>query len=274
MKRREFITLFGGAAASWPIAARAQQSERMRRIAILSDFSELEMQPLIATFRERMQQLGWGDDSIRIDTRVGVATTQFPAASAALVGMAPDVIVTLSSPALRAMKQETRTIPIVFTFVADPVGQGLVASLAHPGGNVTGFTNFEFSFAGKWLEALKEIEAGAPFWRTFCAVLAHVSADRCFSHPQQLRRLPLRHAALDQLNRSLASEPGLGGLFRGSRPTCLGGGTAGGNFLATFWQITCHIVLDGGVRYPQQLRRLPLRHRRGNREGAEGGWWR
>jgi putative tryptophan/tyrosine transport system substrate-binding protein len=158
MKRRDFITLLGGTAVAWPLGARAQQSERMRRIAILSDFSELEMQPLIATFRERMQQLGWGDNSIRIDTRVGVATTQFPAASAALVGMAPDVIVTLSSPALRAMKQETRTIPIVFTFVADPVGQGLVASLAHPGGNATGFTNFEFSFAGKWLEALKEIE--------------------------------------------------------------------------------------------------------------------
>jgi ABC-type uncharacterized transport system substrate-binding protein len=103
--------------------------------------------------------LGWGDDSIRIDTRLGITgAAQFQAAAATLVGMAPDIIVTLGSPSLRAMKRETRTIPIVFTFVADPVGQGLIASLAHPGGNATGFTNFEFSFAGKWLDALKEVE--------------------------------------------------------------------------------------------------------------------
>ena len=159
MRRRQFIALLASAVLAWPPTARAQQPAVARRIAILSDFSELEMQPLIATFREQLQQLGWGDDSIRIDTRLGITgAAQFQGAAAALVGMAPDVIVTLGSPSLRAMKQETRTIPIVFTFVADPVGQGLVASLAHPGGNATGFTNFEFSFAGKWLDALKEIE--------------------------------------------------------------------------------------------------------------------
>ena len=159
MRWRQFIALLASAVLAWPPTARAQQPAVARRIAILSDFSELEMQPLIATFREQLQQLGWGDDSIRIDTRLGITgAAQFQGAAAALVGMAPDVIVTLGSPSLRAMKQETRTIPIVFTFVADPVGQGLVASLAHPGGNATGFTNFEFSFAGKWLDALKEIE--------------------------------------------------------------------------------------------------------------------
>jgi putative ABC transport system substrate-binding protein len=156
--RRKLITTLVGAVA-WPFAARAQRGEHIRRIAILSDFSESQMQPLIAAFRERMQQLGWGDDTIRVDTRLGVTgAAQFQVAGASLVGTNPDVIVTLGSPALRAMKQETRTIPIVFTFVADPVGQGLIASLAHPGGNATGFTNFEFAFAGKWLEALKEIE--------------------------------------------------------------------------------------------------------------------
>ena len=135
--RRQFISALGSAVLAWPLTARAQQPAVARRIAILSDFSELEMQPLIATFREQLQQ-GWEDDSIRIDTRLGITgAAQFQGAAAALVGMAPDVIVTLGSPSLRAMKQETRTIPIVFTFVADPVGQGLVASLAHPGGNAT-----------------------------------------------------------------------------------------------------------------------------------------
>jgi len=175
--RRKFIATLGGTALAWPLVARAQQPDHMRRIAILSDFSDLEMQPLIATFCEQLQQLGWGDDSIRIDTRLGITgAAQFQEAAAALVGVAPDVIVTLGSPALRAMKQETSTIPIVFTFVADPVGQGLVASLAHPGGNATGFTNFEFSFAGKWLEALKEIEPGISRGRAPMELIGGVAA--------------------------------------------------------------------------------------------------
>jgi len=120
--RRQFISALGSAVLAWPLTAHAQQPAVGRRIAILSDFSELEMQPLIATFREQLQQLGWGDDSIRIDTRLGITgAAQFQGAAAALIGMAPDVILTLGSPSLRAMKQETHTIPIVFTFVADPV---------------------------------------------------------------------------------------------------------------------------------------------------------
>jgi putative tryptophan/tyrosine transport system substrate-binding protein len=155
--RRHFLTLLGGAAA-WPVGARAQQPERMRRIGILSDFSDADLQPLISAFRERLEKLGWADANIRIDYRLasGVAA-QFQGAAAALIGLAPDVVVTQSSTALRAMRQQTSTIPIVFTLVADPVAQGFIESLARPGGNVTGFTNFEFSFAGKWLEALKEI---------------------------------------------------------------------------------------------------------------------
>jgi putative tryptophan/tyrosine transport system substrate-binding protein len=158
VRRREFIGLLGGAAAAWPLAARAQQPERMCRIGILSDFSDADQQPLISVFRERLQKLGWANANIRIDYRLasGVAA-QFQTAAAALIGLAPDVVVTQSSTALRAMRQETSTIPIVFTLVADPVAQGFIESLARPGGNVTGFTNFEFSFAGKWLEALKEI---------------------------------------------------------------------------------------------------------------------
>jgi putative ABC transport system substrate-binding protein len=161
MRRRQFITLIGGAAAlAWPpCAARAQQGDRVRRIGMLSEFSEAQMQPLISAFRQQLRQSGWKEDVIQIDLRSAIIdAAQFQAAGAALVGSAPDVLVALGSRALRALKQETRTIPVVFTLVADPVAQGLVDSLARPGGNLTGLTNFEYSFAGKWLEALKEIE--------------------------------------------------------------------------------------------------------------------
>jgi len=158
LQRRHFITLLTGAAA-WPLVAHAQQPEGVRRIGMLSEFSEQQMQPLIAAFRQQLRQLGWSDDNIRIDLRVAIVdATQFQATSAALVGTAPDVIVALGSRAVRALKAETQTIPVVFTLVADPVAQGLVESLAKPGGNLTGLTNYEFSFAGKWFEALKEIE--------------------------------------------------------------------------------------------------------------------
>jgi putative tryptophan/tyrosine transport system substrate-binding protein len=158
MRRRDFITTIG-AAAAWPLVARAQPGERVRRVGMLSEFSEAQMQPLISAFREQLRQLGWKDDGIQIDLRVAIAdAAQFQAAGAALVGTAPDLIVALGSRAVRALKEETRTIPVVFTLVADPVAQGLVDSLARPGGNLTGLTNYEFSFAGKWLEALKEIE--------------------------------------------------------------------------------------------------------------------
>jgi putative tryptophan/tyrosine transport system substrate-binding protein len=159
MRRREFIGLVSGAAVARPFTARAQQPERVRRIAMLSEFSEPQMQPLIVAFRQQLQQLGWKDDSFRIDLRVAIAdAAQFQIAGAAVVGGSPDVIVALGSRAVQALRRETQTIPVVFTLVAEPVAQGFVDSLARPGGNVTGLTNFEFSFAGKWLEALKEIE--------------------------------------------------------------------------------------------------------------------
>jgi putative ABC transport system substrate-binding protein len=146
----------GGAAVSVPLAARTQPVERVRRIAMLSEFTEPQMQPQISAFRQQMQQLGWKEDGFRIDLIADAA--QFDTAAAAIVGSAPDLIVALGSRAVRALQQETRTIPVVFTLVAEPVAQGFVESLARPGGNITGFTNFEFSFAGKWMDALKEIE--------------------------------------------------------------------------------------------------------------------
>src|SRR5262249_17447606 len=159
MKRREFIVALGGAAAAWPLAARGQQGERVRRIGMLSEFSEAQMQPLIVAFRQQLQQSGWKEERLQIDLRSAIVdAVQFETASAALVATAPDVIVALGSRALRALQEKTRTIPVVFTLVADPVAQGLVDSLAKPGGNLTGLTNFEYSFAGKWFEARKEIE--------------------------------------------------------------------------------------------------------------------
>src|ERR1700731_2649578 len=141
MKRREFICFVGGAAA-WPLAARAQQAERIRQIAMLSEFSEAQMQPLISAFRQQLQALGGKDDSFRIDLKVAIAdAAQFQAAASTVIGTSPDVVVALGSRAVLALQQETRTIPVVFTLVADPVAQGFVESLARPGGNITGFTN-------------------------------------------------------------------------------------------------------------------------------------
>lgn len=159
MKRREFIALIGGATAALPLSAHAQQPERIRYIGMLTEFSEAQMQPLVAAFRQQLQQLGWKDGSFIIDLRFAAAdAAQFAAVAATLVAANPDIIIALGSRALRALKEQTQAIPVVFALVADPVAQGLVQSLAKPEANLTGLTNYEFSFAGKWFEALKEIE--------------------------------------------------------------------------------------------------------------------
>jgi putative tryptophan/tyrosine transport system substrate-binding protein len=163
MKRREFISLLGGAAA-WPLAARAQQGERMRRIVFLHALAEddPEVQARIAAFRQGLETLGWTESrNIQIEHRFSAGDfAQMQAYTAELVSSAPDLIVASSSPVLAVLKQATRTIPIVFSVVNDPVGQGFVASLARPGGNITGFTFVDFALIGKWLEMLKEIAPG------------------------------------------------------------------------------------------------------------------
>jgi len=160
MKRREFITLLGGAAA-WPLAARAQPPERMRRIGVLMNVEADEPvgQPRIAAFVEGLQQLGWTDGrNVRIDTRwPGGDPDRVRKYAAELVGLAPNVILASASPSVAALQRVTRSVPIVFANVIDPVGAGFVASLARPGGNTTGFSSFEYSISGKWLELLKEI---------------------------------------------------------------------------------------------------------------------
>jgi putative tryptophan/tyrosine transport system substrate-binding protein len=160
VRRRDFITLVGGAAA-WPLAARAQQSSTARRIGVLMNYlaDEPEGQARVIAFTQALQKLGWSEGSnLRIDTRwTGADPGLFRQYAAELVQSAPDVILASSNASVIALQQVTRSVPIVFANLVDPVGGGLVASLARPGGNTTGFVAFEYSLAGKWVELLKEI---------------------------------------------------------------------------------------------------------------------
>jgi putative tryptophan/tyrosine transport system substrate-binding protein len=160
LKRREVIALLGGATA-WPVAARAQQGERIPRIGVLMAINadDPEAQARIAAFVRGLQQLGWTvGKNVSIDYRfAGIDPGTLRKYAAELVALPPDVILAQSSPSIAPLLQATHTVPIVFTLVADPVGAGYVNSLAHPGGNATGFTVFEYSIAGKWLELLREI---------------------------------------------------------------------------------------------------------------------
>jgi putative ABC transport system substrate-binding protein len=161
MKRREFIMLLGGAAATWPLAARAQQPERVRRIGVLMGLAENdpEGQARVAAFRQGLEQLGWTDGlNARIDYRWAAGEGSRAVTYAAeLVALAPDVIFAGAVSALAPLQPATKTIPIVFAQVSDPVGGGFVVSLARPGGNITGFTQYEYTTGVKWLELLKEI---------------------------------------------------------------------------------------------------------------------
>jgi putative ABC transport system substrate-binding protein len=162
MKRRQFVALLGGAAAGWPLAARAQQPERMRRIGVLlaAAADDAEFQARIGAFLQGLQQLGWTDGrNVRIDTRWATTNADDIRRHAAeLAALAPDVILAATGTVTVApLLQATRTVPIVFVSVIDPVGAGFVDSLARPGGNATGFTVFEYGMSGKWLELLKEI---------------------------------------------------------------------------------------------------------------------
>jgi putative ABC transport system substrate-binding protein len=162
MKRRDFITILSGAAAAWPLAARAQQQgERIRRIGVLMGYPEgdPQAQANVTALRQGLQDLGWTEGrNVQIDYRwAGGDPDKARAFAKELIGMTPDVIVPSTNQVTRILQQETRTIPVVFVFVGDPVGSGFVASLARPGRNLTGFANFENSIGGKWLELFKEI---------------------------------------------------------------------------------------------------------------------
>jgi putative ABC transport system substrate-binding protein len=159
--RRQFVSTLGGAAAVWPLVARAQQGELIRRIGVLTDTveSDLEGQARIAALRQGLQELGWTEGrNIRSDYRwAGGDVERARFYSAEIVALKPDVIFALGNSQLAPLSRETRTIPIVFVGISDPISPGYVASIAHPGGNITGFTLYEPSMAGKWVGALKEI---------------------------------------------------------------------------------------------------------------------
>jgi putative tryptophan/tyrosine transport system substrate-binding protein len=164
MNRREFITLLGGAAVAWPLAARAQQAERVRRIGVLlsAPAEDAEYQAWVGAFLQALAQSGWSiGRNVRIDTRWATGNADSVRRHAAeLAALAPDVILAAGASTLGPLLQVTRTVPIVFSIVADPVGAGFVDSLARPGGNATGFMSFEYGFGGKWLELLKQIAPG------------------------------------------------------------------------------------------------------------------
>ena len=162
MNRRGFMSLLGGAAATWPLAARAQQPERKRRIGVLMAHAEndAEFHDYLSAFREGLQKLGWTEGrNIQIDARWGALDDAEARQRSAkeLLALQPDLILTQNTPPTASMLEQTRAIPVVFVIVADPVGSGFVQSLARPGANATGFTIMEPTIAGKWLELLKEI---------------------------------------------------------------------------------------------------------------------
>jgi putative ABC transport system substrate-binding protein len=223
MRRREFITLLGGAAVSWPLAASAQQPERMRRIGVLMFYAESdrEGQKRVAALREELQNLGWEEGrNIRIEYHWYMGDVEKARASAAeLVRLAPDVIVSNGAAGLERLQQATRTIPIVFTLIGEPVVRGFVQSLAHPGGNITGFTNLEASTAAKWMELIKEIApsvkrvaiiynpATSPFAILF-ARSAEVAAHTLALEP--VSGVVHSPAEIEATIKTLATDPGAG----------------------------------------------------------------
>jgi putative ABC transport system substrate-binding protein len=192
VRRREFITLLGSGAVAWPFVASAQQDGRIRHVVVWIGGSgdDPTSQQRGATFRDAMRGLGWTEGrNVKIDVRFPTtnAAEETRAAAAELAALNPDVIVTTGAPILGALQRVTKTVPIVFTLVTDPVTDGFVASLARPGGNITGFTIFEHSFAGKWLEMLKEVVPGItrvavlqnpdhPAWNAYLRVVGAVAS--------------------------------------------------------------------------------------------------
>jgi len=218
--RRQFITLLGGAAAAWPLAAQAQQGERMRRIGVLVGSyaqTDREGQDRIAVFLDTFRRLGWSDGrNVRIDYRWGAGDADRSKALAAeLVRPAPDVIVVVNNPTLAALQLLTRTIPIVFIQVSDPVGSGFVAGLARPGGNITGFQNFEPTMGGKWLGVLKEaapnMERAAVLFGSDIAVnIAYLRAAEAVAPSLGLQVAPIDIHAGVEIERAIgtfASQP-------------------------------------------------------------------
>ena len=213
MRRRDFISLLGGTAVGWPLTVRAQQPERMRRIGFWVGEPEPDpnAQRRVTAFKQGLAELGWIEGrTVQIEYRWPIIDgEQVRADAESLIALAPDVIVTTGAPTVAVFKRLTRTIPIVFTFVTDPVRDGLVETLAHPGGNITGFTIFEHAMAGKWVEMLKEVAPGVtrvavmqnpehPAWTTYLSAITGVASSAGVA----VTPLPVHDA--DEIRRAIA----------------------------------------------------------------------
>jgi ABC-type uncharacterized transport system substrate-binding protein len=223
VRRREFIRLVGGAIAAWPLAAQAQQAERMRRLGILMAVAESDADARkgIGILQESLQKLGWKDgNNIRIDYRWGNGdANRIQDLAKELVDLQPDVLVGHSTPSAKGLLKQTHTIPIVFLSVTDPMGQGLVSSLSHPGGNITGFADFEVSLGTKWLEILKQIAPGvrrvtaifnpetAPYYGLY---LQSINAGTSLLEIESIAMQVHSEADIENVIRKVGSEPDSG----------------------------------------------------------------
>jgi putative tryptophan/tyrosine transport system substrate-binding protein len=221
MKRREFISFLGGAAAAWPVAVRSQQPERVRHIGMFNTLGsdDPEMQQRIALFERTLEQLGWvAGRNLKIEIRqIGRDVDRGRSDAAELVALAPDVIVTIGSSAVGPLQ---RTIPIVFVNAPDPVGAGFVKSMAHPDGNITGFSNFEYSMSGKWAELLKQIAPDvtrALVFRdpTSAAGIGQFAAVRSIAQNLGVELTPIDVRATEEIERNVAAfaQFGKGGMI-------------------------------------------------------------
>jgi putative ABC transport system substrate-binding protein len=224
MKRRDFITFLGGVAAAWPLAVRAQQPERVRHIGMLNalESDDPETQARIAVLEQTLQQLGWVvGRNLKIEIRqIGGDVGRVRSYATELVALAPDVIFTIGSVAVGPLQQATRTIPIVFVNAPDPVGAGFVQSMAHPGGNITGFSNFEYSMSGKWAELLKQIAPNvtrALVLRdpTSAAGIGQFAAVRSVAQSLGVELTPVNVRDTDEIERNVAAfaRSGNGGMI-------------------------------------------------------------
>ena len=230
MKRREFIAALGGAAA-WPLSARAQQPERLRHIGMLNGLGQddPEAQARIAVFEQTLQQLGWVvGRNLKIEVRQigGNDVDRLRSDAAEMVALAPDVILTIGSVAVAPLQQATRTIPIVFVSAPDPVGAGFVQNMAHPGGNITGFSSFEYSMSGKWAELLKQIAPNvtrALVFRdpTSAAGIGQFAAVRSVAQSLGVELTPVNVRDAEEIERNVAAfaRSGNGGMIATSGGT-------------------------------------------------------
>jgi putative tryptophan/tyrosine transport system substrate-binding protein len=214
MRRRDFITAVAASTLAWPLAAGAQQREKMRRVGVLMTLAADDPEGLarVTAFAQRLQELGWRDGrDVRIDYRWAAADAASSHRQAQeLLTLAPDVIIAVATPNVVALQQATRTVPIVFVGVTDPVGAGLVESLAHPGGNTTGFSIFEYSISGKWLELLREI---APRVKRVAVIrdplltsgTAQLGAIQSVAHSLGAELIPVGARSADEIERGLST---------------------------------------------------------------------